>query len=247
MAGHSKWNNIKRTKGINDAKKNKIFTKLVRDIANAVKIGDSGDVEMNPMLKVVVNKAKTANLPNDKIKYAIDRGLGVTKPGEELVINTYEVYGPGGVAILIDTETDNSNRTLTDVRTLVNKSGYKLANEGSIIWQFEEVGQIILSKELKYNSSDIELGLLEIDGVKDIKLDEEGQITIITERSLLKDVSISIQEKLKDMVNIELVELIMFSKESISINEEVNEKLGDFIDQINDLDDVTAVWCTRLV
>ncbi|MDQ7021718.1 MAG: YebC/PmpR family DNA-binding transcriptional regulator [Candidatus Dojkabacteria bacterium] len=144
MAGHSKWNNIKKTKGANDIKRGKVFSKLSKDIEIATRIGESGDLTFNPTLRVLVDKAKAANMTSDKIQNAINKGLGISSSDEITYENTYELYGPNNIAILVDTETDNTNRTLTEIKTYVHKAGGKMVPEGSISWQFVEMGLIQL-------------------------------------------------------------------------------------------------------
>ncbi|MDZ4770599.1 MAG: YebC/PmpR family DNA-binding transcriptional regulator [Chloroflexota bacterium] len=143
MSGHSKWSTIKRKKGAEDAKRGKIFTRIARDIAVAAREG-GGDESMNPRLKLAIFKAKAANMPKDNIDRAIQRGTG---KGDDLIIMdevTYEGYGPDGVAILVDTLTDNKNRTVNDVKRLFNKAGGSMASAGSVAWQFEQKGYIEL-------------------------------------------------------------------------------------------------------
>src|SRR5688500_9984828 len=115
MSGHSKWSTIRRAKEITDQKRGKIFSKISKDITLAARLGGGGDLSMNPLLKSIVDQAKAANMPGDNIQKAINKGVGVNDGSEIIHNNTYEAYGPGGVAILIDSETDNSNRTLTEV------------------------------------------------------------------------------------------------------------------------------------
>jgi len=140
MSGHSKWSTIKRKKGAADAKRGKIFTKLIREISTAARIG-GGDPEANPRLRLVVDKAKTANMPKDNIVRAIQKGIGGGE-GEAYDEIVYEGYGPGGTAILIETLTDNKNRTVSDVRHALSKAGGNLGSSGCVAYLFEKKGLI---------------------------------------------------------------------------------------------------------
>jgi YebC/PmpR family DNA-binding regulatory protein len=140
MSGHSKWSTIKRKKGAADAKRGKIFTKLIREISTAARIG-GGDPDANPRLRLVVEKAKTANMPKDNITRAIQKGVGGGE-GESYDEIVYEGYGPGGTAILIETLTDNKNRTVSDVRHALSKAGGNLGSSGCVAYLFEKKGLI---------------------------------------------------------------------------------------------------------
>jgi YebC/PmpR family DNA-binding regulatory protein len=145
MSGHSKWAKVKHFKGAVDAKRGKIFSKLSKEIAIAAKIG-GGDPNMNPRLRMVLLKCRGANMPNDNIERAIKKGTGGGETGnfEDL---TYEVYGPNGVAILIEVSTDNRNRTASEIRSIVTKNGGSIATQGSVTRLFHRKGQIIVSRE----------------------------------------------------------------------------------------------------
>jgi len=145
MSGHSKWSTIKRKKGAEDAKRGKIFTRLARDITLAAREG-GGDESSNPKLKLAIGKAKEANMPKDNIERAIKKGTGELAGGDMEEI-TYEAYGPEGVAFIIDTLTDNRNRTLADIKYVFNRGGGSLATSGAVAWQFEQKGYIALQGE----------------------------------------------------------------------------------------------------
>jgi YebC/PmpR family DNA-binding regulatory protein len=170
MAGHSKWAKVKRLKGALDAKRGKIFAKLAREITVAAKIA-GGDPDMNPRLRMVLLKCRAANMPADNIERAIKKGVGGGEVAnfEDL---TYELYGPHGVALLVEVSTDNRNRTAADVRSLITKSGGSIATPGSVGRLFQRKGQIIVSKE---NASEDKLMELALDaGAEDFKTDAEG-------------------------------------------------------------------------
>lgn len=142
MAGHSKWANIRHRKGAQDAKRGKIFTKIIKEITIAARLG-GGDIEANPRLRKAVSNAKSNNMPADKIDRAIKKGTGELE-GVAYEEMTYEGYGPGGVALMMDVITDNKNRTVAEVRHLLSKYGGNLGESGSVSWMFDKKGQIIL-------------------------------------------------------------------------------------------------------
>ena len=147
MSGHSKWHNIQKTKGAQDAKRAQAFTKIAREMIVAVKEGGSGDPNNNSRLAAVIAKAKAANMPNDNIKRTIDKALGSGNTDNYESI-TYEGYGPSGVAIIVETMTDNRNRTAADVRSAFSHAGGNLGTSGSVAFQFERKGQIVVAKEI---------------------------------------------------------------------------------------------------
>lgn len=176
MSGHSKWHTIKHKKGALDAKRGKIFTKLIKEITVAARTGGSGDVDANARLRKAVNDAKAQNMPNDTIDRAIKRGTGELE-GVNYEEITYEGYGIGGVAILIETMTDNRNRTVAELRHLLSKNGGNLGESGSVAWMFDRKGLIIIDKESK---SEEELFDIAIEaGADDVK-DEGDAFEIYT-------------------------------------------------------------------
>src|SRR5690349_2050022 len=190
MAGHSKWAKVKHFKGAIDAKRAKIFSKLGREITIAAKIG-GGDPDMNPRLRMVLLKCRTANMPRDNIERAIKKGTGggETANFEDL---TYEIYGPGGVALLVEVSTDNRNRTASDIRSLVTKSGGSIATPGSVSRLFQRKGQIIVSREAAGEDQLMELALEA--GAEDFKADPQGY-EILTEPGNFEVVHRRIEEK----------------------------------------------------
>lgn len=181
MSGHSKWSTIKRKKGAEDAKRGKIFTRIARDIAQAAREG-GGDENANPRLKLAVQKAKAANMPKENIERAILRGLGKLEGAAEMEEVTYEGYGPDGVAYLVDTLSDNKNRTLSEVKHAFNKSGGNMASAGSVAWQFEQKGVITLQGD---NLDFDEVFLVAAEAGADDVVNEDGTIIVYTPRELL--------------------------------------------------------------
>jgi YebC/PmpR family DNA-binding regulatory protein len=170
MAGHSKWAKVKHFKGAIDAKRGKIFAKLAKEISIAAKIGGS-DPDMNPRLRMVLLKCRSANMPNDNIERAIKKGTGGGETGnfEDL---TYEVYGPHGVAMLVELSTDNRNRTAAEIRSLLTKNGGTIATTGSVTRLFHRKGQIIIPRENANEDQVMEVALEA--GAEDFKAEPEG-------------------------------------------------------------------------
>src|SRR5256885_896456 len=170
MAGYSKWAKVKRFKGAVDAKRGKIFAKLSREITIAAKLG-GGEPDMNPRLRMVLLKCRAANMPNDNIERAIKKGTGAgeTINYEDL---TYEIYAPHGVALLVELSTDNRNRTASEIRSLVTKSGGSIATAGSVSRLFQRKGQIIVAREAAGEDRLMELALDA--GAEDFKADPQG-------------------------------------------------------------------------
>src|SRR6516164_9691552 len=170
MAGHSKWAKVKHFKGAIDAKRGKIFAKLSKEIAIAAKIG-GGDPAMNPRLRMVLLKCRAANMPNDNIERAIKKGTGggETANFEDL---TYEIYGPHGVAVLVEVSTDNRNRTASEIRSIVTKNGGSIASQGSVSRLFHRKGQIIVGRDAATEDQLMELALEA--GAEDFKTEPQG-------------------------------------------------------------------------
>src|SRR5580765_7124697 len=171
MSGHSKWHTIKHKKGALDAKRGKIFTKLIKEITVAARTGGSGDVDSNARLRKAVNDAKAVNMPNDTIDRAVKRGTGQLE-GVAYDEITYEGYGIGGVAVLVETMTDNRNRTVAELRHIFSKNGGNLGEAGSVAWMFDKKGYLVVDKAAK---AEDELFDLAIDaGAEDIRDDDEN-------------------------------------------------------------------------
>ncbi len=171
MSGHSKWHTIKHKKGALDAKRGKIFTKLIKEITVAARTGGSGDVEANARLRKAVTDAKAQNMPNDTIDRAIKRGTGELE-GVNYEEITYEGYGIGGVAVLVETMTDNRNRTVAEIRHLFSKNGGNLGEAGSVAWMFDKKGLIIVDKAAKSEDELFEIAIEA--GADDVK--DEGDV-----------------------------------------------------------------------
>ncbi|HEC63865.1 MAG TPA: YebC/PmpR family DNA-binding transcriptional regulator, partial [bacterium] len=258
MSGHSKWSKIKRAKAATDAARGAIFTKVGRAITVAASEG-GGDPEMNFSLRLAIEKAKEANMPQNNIGRSIKRGTGEIE-GVEIQTATYEAYGPGGSALLIDTQTDNTNRTVADIRKIIDDSGGKMADSGSVSWQFTEKGLITvvpakLKESEKYGKEDayqpvdkeeIQLELLGIDGIEDIqevKIEDEDEteveaLEVFTSRNNLAKVREGI-EKLK--LKVESAELIKVAKDNLEVEKEAMTKIAKLVDTLEEHEDVQSV------
>ena len=178
MSGHSKWHNIQKTKGAADAKRAQAFTKIAREMIVAVKEGGSGDPRSNSKLASVIAKAKAANMPNDNIKRTIDKALG-SGSGDNYEKITYEGYGPSGVAVIVETMTDNRNRTAGEVRHLFDKYGGTLGVSGCVSWSFDRKGVIVIDNEDEELDEDTVMMDALDSGAADFEPDE-GSFTVYT-------------------------------------------------------------------
>ncbi len=234
MAGHSKWANIKHKKAKEDAKRGKIFTKIIREIISATKQGDP-DPATNPRLRAAVEKALSANMTKDTINRAIERGAG-TGDGGNMEENTYEGYGTGGVAVLVETMTDNVNRTVGEVRHAFSKFGGNLGTSGSVSYLFSKRGEIIFSDI----SLEDDIMMVALDaGALDIENDGETLI-VITEPDDFGAVKDALNEAGLQSDNAEVT--MSPSTEAEIDNLEDAEKVMKMIDLLEDLDDVQEVY-----
>lgn len=233
MAGHSKWAQIKRKKAVNDAKRGKMFTKLIREITVSAREG-GGDADMNPRLRLAVDTAKAANMPQDNIERAIDRGTGDLE-GVSYEEVAYEGYGPGGVALYIETLTDNRNRTVAEVRHALERYGGDLGQSGSVAWQFERQGQIWVDAA-RYDEDSAMMAALEA-GAQDFRRDDDSYAVTTDVPSFHR-----VQDGLKEQgIDFEEAELAMVAKVSIRVEGAEAERLLKLMDALDDLDDVQKV------
>lgn len=236
MAGHSKWNNIKGRKGAQDAKRGKIFQKLSREIYMAAKSGGP-DPSSNPSLRLVLDKAKTANMPNDNVQRAIKKAT-TSGEGENYDEIIYEGYGPAGVAILVHTLTDNRNRTSTNVRVAFNKNGGSLGETGSVAYMFDRKGYIAIEREgLDVDEDTMLMSVLEAGG-EELEASEEV-FEIYTEASDFPDVRDSLE---KEGYVLAQSELTMVPQVVTELSEEDLEILQTIVDVLEEDDDVSEVY-----
>jgi YebC/PmpR family DNA-binding regulatory protein len=232
MAGHSKWANIQHRKGRQDAKRGKLFTKAAKEIIIAAKSG--GDPVSNSRLRAAIAAAKTVNLPKDKIEAAIRKGTGQEAGGEFMEI-TYEAYGPGGVAVVIEVATDNKNRTVAEVRHILTKHGGSLGENGCVGWMFERKGVIILDKA-KYAEEAVMEAALEA-GADDVQ-DEDDTWAIHTAMADFNTVRDALEGAGVEMLS---AELSMIAANAVGVDAETGRKLVKLMDALDENDDVQKV------
>lgn len=255
MSGHSKWSTIKHKKAANDAKKGKIFSKLSTQITHAARQG-GGDPEMNPNLRLYIDKAKSAGFPVDRIEKAISKGTGEGSDGVTFEEATYEGFGPGGIQILVETLTDNKNRTVSDLRKLFEEVGGRMGDSGSVSWNFDTKGLIVIKsghmkeaqkygQESEYVALDREevmMSLMEVDGILDIsEVDIDGVegLEIYTQYNDLARVRDEISKLGYVVVEAEIIkEAKMYKK----LEGSELEKAKDALERLEDNDDVQNVW-----
>ena len=237
MSGHSKWATIKRKKGAADARRGQLFTKLTREITVAAKEG-GGDADANFRLRLAVQKARAENMPLDNIQRAIQRGAGGGEGGASYEEIMYEGYGPHGVAFIVQTLTDNRNRTVSEVRSIFTKAGGSLGESNSVGWMFEPRGLIYI--EPKKGDDPDELSLAAIDaGAEDVSADEDGQLEIVTQFQDLKHVQDELTGSGMQVVN---AERTMVPKTTMSLDEKGMEQILRLIERLEELDDVQTVY-----
>lgn len=234
MSGHSKWAGIKHKKALIDAKKGKLFSKLTKEITVAAKRG-SGNLDANPSLRTAVAKAKEANMPNENIEKAIKKGTGEL-PGVTYEEVTYEGYGPGGVAIMIEALTDNKNRTTAELRNIFSKKGGNLAGAGSVSWLFHKKGFIIVNKR----SADEErlMSIALESGAEDLSTSEETY-DITTKIEDLETVKNALSE---NKIKTEVAELTMVPGSHVRLIGNEARQVLSLMEQLEDHDDVQNVF-----
>ncbi len=234
MAGHSKWAQIKRQKGVADHRRGQVFTRLGREITVAAKHG-GGDPEGNPRLRLAMDRARDANMPKDTIERAIKRGTGEESGGADLQEVVYEGYGPGGAAILVEALTDNRNRTASDLRSAFSKAGGNLGESGSVAWLFDVRGLINVDAT---GSDPEEVALVAIDGgADDVKVDG-GSVDVYTRPDQLDAVRRALVEA---GVAVASAELVQMAKSTVALGERQAEQVLRLLDRLDELDDVQRV------
>ena len=236
MSGHSKWSTIKHKKGALDARRGKLFTKLSREIMVAARGGDANP-EMNFRLRLAMDNARSNNMPKENIERAIAKGSGTGSSGESLEEITYEGYGPGGTGIIVQTLTDNRNRSATDVRTVLSRNGGALAQAGAVSWNFAQKGQISVS----VNDGDPEEKALEMvdAGAEDVDVDG-NTVDVITAYDEFAQVQKAIEAI--DGVTIERAELAMVPSSVVDLDSTDSKQALRLLDLLEDLDDVQKVF-----
>ena len=234
MSGHSKWSTIKRKKGAADAKRGAIFTRISKDITLAARDG-GGDPDMNPSLRLAVKKAKASNMPSANIDRAIKKGTG-DLPGMKYEDYVYEGYGPGGVAIMIDVMTDNKNRTVPEIRHLMDKNGGKLGEPGCVNWMFHKKGTILINKN-QYDEDELLENALE-NGADDFESDNDFFIITVNPDSF-HDLLVFFENKKYD---IESSEISLVPENTVKVDNENSDQLMTLLDLLDDNEDVQKVY-----
>lgn len=234
MSGHSKWATIHRKKGLIDAARGKVFQKLAKEIYVAAKSG-TPDVDQNASLRMVVEKAKAANMPKDNIQKAIDKAKGASE-GEHYDQIRYEGYGPQGVAVMVDCLTDNKNRTASFVRSTFTKKGGNLGTDGSVSYMFERKGSIVIPNT--YDEDEVMLTSLD-NGAIDVEKDDENYNITTTPEDMLK-----VKDALEKIgvANFLESEVTYLPNMEVEVDDEHKEKVLELIEQLEDLDDVQSVY-----
>lgn len=235
MAGHSKWKQIQRQKGVADARRGQLFTKIGREIQQAMRRGGPSPTE-NPALRLAIAKARQANMPKDNIDRAIQRAAESGR-GENLDEIRYEAYGPGGVAILIDALTDNRNRTVSDVRAILNKAGGSMGSAGSVAWIFEQKGSISIDRTPAMDAEAIALEAIDA-GADDVVIDAD-LIEVLTTAAALERV----RDRLEAQgITVAAAEVEMRPTTTVPVDSERAPSLLRLLDTLEELDDVQRVF-----
>jgi YebC/PmpR family DNA-binding regulatory protein len=234
MAGHSKWSQIKRKKAAEDSKRGKLFGRLIREITVAAREG-GGDPDGNPWLRTTIENAKAANMPKDNIEKAILRGTGAL-PGVSFEEVSYEAYGPGGVAILVQAVTDNTNRTVAAVRHVLERYGGSMGSSGSVAWNFDRVGQLLVDAS-RYDEEAVLEAALDA-GADDMELESDTFVVTTSPTDFH-----AVQEALRGS-GVELAEarLVMNPKTTVRVEGRDAEKLIALLEALEDQEDVQHVY-----
>lgn len=234
MSGHSKWAKIRRGKAVTDAKRGKMFTQIIKEITIAARLG-GGDPGGNPRLRLAIEKGRSANMPADNVKRAIQKGTGEL-PGMAYEDATYEAYGPGGVALLIEAVTDNKTRTVNEVRHVLDRNHGKLAASGAVAYQFHRKGQITV---LRGNIGEDDLMGIILDAGAEDMTSEEDHYLVTTTPDALEKVKKAIEDR---KIPIEHSEIQMIPETTVKIEGKDAEILVNLIEGLEDHDDITHVY-----
>jgi YebC/PmpR family DNA-binding regulatory protein len=234
MAGHSKWANIQHRKGAQDKKRGKLFTKLIREITVAAKMG-GGDFDANPRLRLAVDKAKAQSMPKDNIERAVKRGAGETDGADYQEIR-YEGYGPGGTAVMVDCLTDNRNRTVAEVRHAFAKFGGNLGADGSVNYLFNQVGQLMFSPD---SDEDAVMEAAIDAGAEDVIAEEDGSVEVLTSPTDFEQVR---DGMLSAGFEADSAQVTMRASTSAELGVKEASSMIKMLDMLEDLDDVQEVY-----
>ncbi len=235
MSGHNKWSTIKHKKGAADAKRGKIFTKLIKEITVAARMGNSGDPDANPRLRSAILAARAENMPKDNIERAIKKGTGELE-GVSYEECNYEGYGPGGAAILVESLTDNKNRAVAEIRHIFNKYGGNMGENGCVAWIFSKKGYISIPKGAVQEDVLMEAALEA--GAEDVK-EDDTYFEVITAPEDFEDVKVAIEEA---SITFETAEITMLPSNTTDLSGKDAEKMIKLMDAMDDCDDVQKVY-----
>jgi len=238
MSGHSKWHNIQKTKGAQDAKRAQAFTKIAREMIVAVKEGGSGDPNNNSRLAAVITKAKAANMPNDNIKRTIEKALGAGDTSNYESI-TYEGYGPSGVAVIVETMTDNRNRTASEMRHYFDKYGGNMGTTGCVAWSFDKKGVIVIDNEDEELDEDTVMMDALDSGAEDFEADGPA-FEVITDPDAFQEVASALEAKGYQFLSAQ-VEMVPQNYIKLTSEDDV-KNMQKMLDMFEDNDDVQNVW-----
>ena len=235
MAGHSKWAQIKRKKGVTDAKRGQLFTKLGRELAVAARQG-GGNPDENPALRLAIERARQNNMPKDNIQRAIDRATNAADAAQLEEIR-YEAYGPGGAALLIDSLTDNRNRTVSEVRSALTRAGANMAESGAVAWIFEQKGVIGVDLEAGVDADEVALAAID-GGAEDVAV-EPDLVEVITAPADLEQARVSVEQS---GVAVATAEVVMRPTNTVAVDGTQARALLRLIEALEELDDVQRVF-----
>jgi len=257
MSGHSKWSTIKHKKEANDAKRGKVFSKVSTQITYAARKG-GGDPNMNPSLRMYIEKAKSVSFPIGNIKKAIEKGTGEGDSGIVLEEASYEGFGPGGIAMIVDVLTDNKNRVVADLRNIFTDFGGNLGEEGSVSWNFETKGLVIIKcghmekgekygdedRFVKEDREDVMMKIMDIEGILDIEEEGKEELSIFTGFKDMTRVRDSIAEMGYVLKDASIIKIAKVDKE---LEGEVYKKAIQAIDKLEDYNDVQNIWTDLVI
>ena len=234
MSGHSKWHTIKHKKGAADAKRGKIFTRIIKELTVAARAG-GGDPDTNPRLRTIIAEAKSNNMPSDNIKRAIRRGTG-EEPGVSYEEAQYEGYGPGGAAVIVDVLTDNKNRTVGEIRHMLTKYGGNLAETNAVAWMFSKKGYIVVPKSKA--SEDTLMGAVLDAGGEDLRDDDDNWEVLSAPEAFQ-----AVLEAVKKLgIEPEAAEISMLPQNYLKLEGKAAQQMVKLMDALDDHDDVRHVW-----
>ena len=235
MSGHSKWSSIKHKKGAADAKRGKVFTKLIKEITVAARMGGSGDPDANPRLRTAIAAAKSENMPKDNIERAIKKGTGELE-GVNYEENTYEGYGPGGAAVFLESLTDNKNRAVADIRHIFSKCGGNMGENGCVAWMFDKKGYIVVERAAVDEDTLMEVALDA--GAEDVR-EDDSNFEVITAPEDFEAVKAAIDAKEIECLD---AEVTMLPQTTTDLKGKEAEQMIRLMDMLDDCEDVQKVY-----